>query len=80
MTRVYYRHAVACVIVFDLSRRSTFYEVHKWKKDLDDKVHLLSGESVPCLLVANKADLADREVGDEEVEQLYQELGLRRYF
>ncbi len=61
-----------------MSRRSTFDEVFKWKEDLDDKVHLPSSHPVPCLLVANKADLLDRAVSDEEIEQLQQRLGLIR--
>lgn len=54
MTRVYYRDAKGCVIVFDLSSRSSFLSVPKWKRDLDAKVTLMDGSPVPCLLLANK--------------------------
>lgn len=42
MTRVYYREAVGALMVFDLTRASTFDAVLKWKDDLDSKVGLWS--------------------------------------
>lgn len=38
MTRVYYREAVGALVVFDMTRLSTFQAVLKWKGDLDSKV------------------------------------------
>lgn len=38
MTRVYYREAVGALVVFDVTRASTFDAVMKWKDDLDSKV------------------------------------------
>lgn len=38
MTRVYYREAVGAMMVFDVTRASTFDAVLKWKDDLDSKV------------------------------------------
>ncbi|CAF3810728.1 unnamed protein product [Rotaria magnacalcarata] len=58
MTRVYYKEAVGCFIVFDVTRGSTFEAVTKWKTDLDNKVQLPDGNPVPCVLLANKCDLA----------------------
>ncbi len=56
MTRVYYKEAVGCFIVFDVTRGSTFDAVTKWKTDLDNKVQLPDGNPVPCVLLANKVD------------------------
>ncbi|KAK3588584.1 hypothetical protein CHS0354_001909 [Potamilus streckersoni] len=58
MTRVYYKEAVGAFIVFDVTRASTFEAVTKWKNDLDSKVQLSDGSSVPCVLLANKCDQA----------------------
>jgi len=58
MTRVYYKDAVGCLILFDLSNYNTFETVKKWKEDLDNKVQLADGSSIPCLLVGNKSDLS----------------------
>ncbi len=38
MTHVYYKHAIAAIIVFDIGRPATFDSVTKWHKDLTDKV------------------------------------------
>ncbi len=54
MTRVYYKDAVGCFIVFDVTRASTFEGVIRWKNDLDTKVTLPDGSPLPCVLLANK--------------------------
>lgn len=54
MTRLYYRDASACVIMFDVTNATTFGNSQRWKQDLDSKLTLPSGEPVPCLLLANK--------------------------
>ena len=54
MTRVYYKDAHACIVMFDLTQRLTFQNAVKWKKDLDAKCTLQDGSPVPCLLLANK--------------------------
>jgi small GTP-binding protein len=69
MTRVYYKQAAACIIVFDVTKRSSFAEVFKWKADLDDKVRQPNGDPLPCLLLANKCDLPDRPVPAEEISE-----------
>ncbi|CAK6981504.1 ras-related protein Rab-38 [Scomber scombrus] len=56
MTRVYYREAVGALVVFDMTRLSTFQAVLKWKGDLDSKVALSNGRPVPAVLLANKCD------------------------
>lgn len=56
MTRVYYREAVGALVVFDMTRLSTFQAVLKWKGDLDSKVALSNGRPVPTVLLANKCD------------------------
>lgn len=58
MTRVYYKEAVGAFIVFDANRAATFDAVMRWKNDLDTKVTLPDGSKIPCVLLANKCDLA----------------------
>lgn len=57
MTRVYYKYAMAAVIVFDLSRPATFFSVPKWYDDLIAKVELPDQRPLPVVLLANKCDL-----------------------
>lgn len=56
MTRVYYKEAVGALVVFDVTRGSTFEAVSKWKHDLDSKVKLANGNPIPSVLLANKCD------------------------
>ncbi|XP_071962955.1 ras-related protein Rab-32B-like [Antedon mediterranea] len=57
MTRVYYKYAIAAIIVYDLSRPATFESVLKWYTDVNQKVMLANEQPVPILLIANKSDL-----------------------
>ena len=54
MNSIYYRDAVGCIVVFDVSQASTFDAVAKLKVDLDNKVRLPDGKRIPCILIANK--------------------------
>lgn len=56
MTRVYYREAMGALIVFDVTRPTTFEAVIKWKEDLDSKLMLANGQSIATVLLANKCD------------------------
>lgn len=56
MTRVYYKEAVGALVVYDVTRGSTFEAVAKWKQDLDSKVKLANGGPIPSVLLANKCD------------------------
>lgn len=56
MTRIYYRDAHAALIVFDISRESTFHNSLKWKNDLDNKLNFDTNQ-IPIFLLANKSDL-----------------------
>ncbi|KAI9730576.1 MAG: hypothetical protein M1834_005817 [Cirrosporium novae-zelandiae] len=54
ITRSYFRGASAALLVFDLTRRSTFESVTQWLRDL----RLIAEEDIVVVLVGNKLDLA----------------------
>mgnify|MGYP001076453716 CR=1 FL=1 len=66
MTRVFYRDAVAAVVVYDKLRPITFEAVSKWKEDIDSK---LLQPNLPVILLANKCDLE----GDRSAEEIEHE-------
>jgi len=68
MTHVYYKYAIAAIIVFDLGRPATFESVVKWQKDLNEKVMLANEEPVPMILLANKCDLSPGEIDKEKLD------------
>eukprot|EP00045_Choanoeca_perplexa_P003089 m.28586 g.28586 ORF g.28586 m.28586 type:complete len:205 (-) comp11858_c0_seq1:84-698(-) len=57
LLRVYYKNASACVVVFDVTRPTTFQNVQQWKQELDEKVLQADGSPIPVVLMANKCDL-----------------------
>ncbi|XP_038676188.1 ras-related protein Rab-7L1-like [Scyliorhinus canicula] len=68
MTRLYYRDAGACIVMFDVANTATFRNCLKWKLDLDSKVALMDGSPVPCILLANKCDLSEWAISRSEID------------
>lgn len=54
VTRSYFRGASGALLVFDISRRSTFNSVTTWLNDLRQ----IAEENIVVILVGNKSDLA----------------------
>ncbi|KAF9309317.1 rab32, member RAS oncoprotein [Podila horticola] len=86
MTRVYYKEAVAALVVYDVTRPKTFEAVTKWKADLDSKVSLpqaWGGGPIPVVLLANKTDLQDEAstgLDPAEMEKFCEEHGFLKWF
>ncbi|KAK4751051.1 hypothetical protein SAY87_004533 [Trapa incisa] len=73
VTSAYYRGAVGALIVYDISRRSTFDSVRRWLHELNTHCDT----TVARMLVGNKCDLDNiREVSKEEGKALAEEEGL----
>jgi Ras-related protein Rab-32 len=77
---MYYRNAVACVLVCDISRKATLDSLEKWAADVDQRVSLPGGGKIPKILLANKADLASATVTKEDVEKSCQKIGAGKWF
>jgi Ras-related protein Rab-32 len=75
MTRVYYKYAIAAIIVYDLSRPATFDSVLKWHRDVNQKVMLANEQPVPILLLANKCDLEDAHFDPNLLDEFCKEHG-----
>lgn len=77
--QIFYTHAVAAIIVYDVTSRDTFDSVLKWKQDIDAKVFLPSGAKIPVLLLGNKCDLLQGDnpqqscVGPEEMKRFLEQ-------
>ncbi|XP_006111359.1 ras-related protein Rab-32 [Pelodiscus sinensis] len=81
MTRVYYKEAVGALVVFDVTRGSTFEAVSKWKHDLDSKVLLPNGSPIPAVLLANKCDQKkDGSQNSSQMDQFCREGGFIGWF
>ncbi|KAJ5661632.1 uncharacterized protein N7477_009248 [Penicillium maclennaniae] len=62
ITRSYFRGASGALLVFDISRRSTFVSCTQWLQDLRQ----IAEEGIVVILVGNKTDLAGRESGSNQ--------------
>ncbi|KAK7477449.1 hypothetical protein BaRGS_00029280 [Batillaria attramentaria] len=65
MTRVYYKYAIAAIVVFDLSRQ--------WLDDVNSKVMLSNEQPVPVLLLANKCDIEEVSIEQERIDSFCKE-------
>jgi len=68
MTRVYYKYAIAAIIVT------------KWRDDLNNKVVLANSEPIPVLLLANKCDIQGVHVDEQALERFTREQGFIGWF
>lgn len=66
VSKGYFRDAIGCVLVFDISNNKTFNDVSFWLNEFRE----LSNQNAFVLLVGNKTDLqSQREVTSEIAEQ-----------
>ncbi|CAI9107323.1 OLC1v1006649C1 [Oldenlandia corymbosa var. corymbosa] len=73
VTSAYYRGAVGALIVYDISRKTTFESIKRWLEELNTHCDT----TVARMLVGNKCDLEDiRDVSVEEGKSLAEEEGL----
>jgi len=80
MTNVYYKYAIAAIVVFDLSRAPTFDAVTKWRDDVNSKVVLANGDPIPALLLANKSDIPGVTIDTEMLDNFCKENGFIGWF
>ncbi|KAJ9597753.1 hypothetical protein L9F63_011361 [Diploptera punctata] len=73
MTRVYYKDSHGCIIMFDLGKDNSLENIIKWKNDVDSKCKAPDGSPLPCILLANKCDLPDKQVTREELESFHKQ-------
>lgn len=73
VTRSYYRGAAGAIMVYDITRRTTFNHISSWLSEANN----LASPNTILFLIGNKADLdASRDVTREEAEQFAKEHNL----
>ncbi|CAN6443565.1 unnamed protein product [Victoria cruziana] len=69
ITSAYYRGAVGALLVYDITKQSTFENVNRWLKELRDH----ADPSIVIMLIGNKSDLHHmRAVSIEDAQQFAQ--------
>uniref|UniRef100_A0A3B5A2V2 RAB39B, member RAS oncogene family n=1 Tax=Stegastes partitus TaxID=144197 RepID=A0A3B5A2V2_9TELE len=75
ITRAYYRNSVGGLLLFDITNRRSFQNVHDWLEEARSHVQ---PHSIVFLLVGHKCDLeAQRQVTRQEAEKLAGAYGMR---
>jgi small GTP-binding protein len=73
ITKAYYKGSHGIILTYDITNRESFKNVTHWIKQIET-----SGvENLVKVLVANKCDLPDRMVTEEEGQKLAQEYGMQ---
>ncbi|TNN64241.1 Ras-related protein Rab-39B [Liparis tanakae] len=75
ITRAYYRNSVGGLLLFDITNRRSFQNVHNWLEEAQSHVQ---PHNIVFLLVGHKCDLeAQRQVSQHEAEKLAGAYGMR---
>ncbi|TVU18569.1 hypothetical protein EJB05_34675 [Eragrostis curvula] len=73
ITSAYYRGAVGALLVYDITKRQSFDNVHRWLRELRDH----ADSSIVIMMVGNKSDLTHlRAVSEDEGKALAEKEGL----
>lgn len=75
ITQAYYRGSHGMLLVFDVTNRTSFNNIHSWVKSVSDHT-TYSERKVRFVLVGNKTDLPNRVVTREEAENLARAFGV----
>ncbi|MFX0184226.1 MAG: Rab family GTPase [Candidatus Hodarchaeota archaeon] len=75
--RIYYRKAVGCLVVFDITRTKSLYNLEKWIEEL---IQHSGSPKIAVIILGNKIDLRDVSpnwISTESAEQYINELELK---
>ena len=78
ITKNYYQRAHGMLIAMSIDYRTSFDNLKMWVNSVSENI---SNSKMPLVIICNKIDLEDqREVDNNEVEAVANELGLRVFF
>jgi len=73
ITSAYYRGAVGALLVYDITKRQSFDNVHRWLRELRDN----ADSSIVIMMIGNKSDLTHlRAISEDEGKALAEKEGL----
>lgn len=76
ITQQYYKSADGIVLVYDVTNRDSFEKVTDWMKQINMYTQT---DKIGLVLLGNKADLAPREVKNEEGIEMAKKFGIKHF-
>ena len=76
----FYRGADCCALVYDLTDKTSFENLEKWRSGFIDNAAPSDLNTYPIVLFGNKSDKKDRSVSAEEVKEYCQESNDMDYY
>ena len=63
ITKIFSKDAHGCIVLSDITSKESIQDSLKWKASVDDTARFIDGGMLPCILIENKIDLIDEEIG-----------------
>jgi len=79
MSSIYFRQAIICVLVFDLTNYESFKKAFMWKRICGDSNREYQNGIPVYILVGNKLDMKNQVVKKAEIETFCQEHNIAHY-
>lgn len=79
ISTIYFRSAVVCVLVFDLSNRETLEKLSLWKNS-SDHFNINSISRPIYFLVGNKSDIENKDVTKDNIDDFCENNDMTHYF
>ena len=80
MAPLYYRHANAALVVYDITKEYTFRDAEAWIHELKENSHTADGNDVILCLVGNKLDIGERRQVSTEQGKAFADSAGAMYF
>ena len=73
VAKSYFQSSQGFIVCYDMTNRESFNQVKYWV----EQIKTISDEKTKCILVATKCDIGEREITEEEGEELANKFGFK---
>ena len=70
ITKIFSKDSHGCIVLSDITDKSTLEISKKWKNTVDETARFLDGTNIPSILIRNKIDLLENEDNNDDEEQM----------
>ena len=70
ITKIFSKDSHGCIVLSDITDKSTLEISKKWKNTVDETARFLDGTNIPSILIRNKIDLLENEDNNDDEEEM----------